>query len=414
TAAAVYFKSCECGEVGTETFTSGEALGHKWNDGEITTPATHMTEGVKTYTCERCEETKTEPVAKLTAHTFDKEVASEQYLKSAATCTAAAVYYKSCECGKASETETFTSGEALGHKWNDGEITKPATYFEDGEKTYTCERCKETKTEPIARIRVHGPIEDFVLRFYSVCLGRDNPGEDEIAYYMWEIIEKGMTGSEVASKFIFADEFHMKYYCDRHYVEALYKTFMGRVPGEDETAYWVWQLQQGMTREEVFNSFVTSKEFEYFCTEAGIEPGGTVEFTGKGTRAGGRCTVDGCTSADGYDRFVKRLYNVTLDRDPAQDELDAWVYFLIHGDETARSASHEFLFSEEFISHGYTDEVFVDYLYRAMMGRTPGTDEAAYWVWRLSTGMTREEAFNDFANSHEFALICQDYGINCQ
>ena len=42
-----------------------------------------------------------------------------KYLKSAADCENAAVYYKSCElCGAASETETFRSGNALGHDYS--------------------------------------------------------------------------------------------------------------------------------------------------------------------------------------------------------------------------------------------------------------------------------------------------------
>ena len=49
-------------------------------------------------------------------HVYDKEVATEGYLKTGATCTEAAVYYKSCECG-AKGTETFTSGSALGHDY---------------------------------------------------------------------------------------------------------------------------------------------------------------------------------------------------------------------------------------------------------------------------------------------------------
>ena len=54
-------------------------------------------------------------------HVFDQEVASEEYLKSAADCENPAVYYKSCECGEASATETFTYGEPLGHDiGNDG------------------------------------------------------------------------------------------------------------------------------------------------------------------------------------------------------------------------------------------------------------------------------------------------------
>ena len=49
-------------------------------------------------------------------HVYDKEVATEGYLKTGATCTEAAVYYKSCECG-AKGTETFTSGSALEHDY---------------------------------------------------------------------------------------------------------------------------------------------------------------------------------------------------------------------------------------------------------------------------------------------------------
>lgn len=49
-------------------------------------------------------------------HVFDQEVATKDYLKSAATCTADAVYYKSCTCGVASTTDTFTAtGTATGH-----------------------------------------------------------------------------------------------------------------------------------------------------------------------------------------------------------------------------------------------------------------------------------------------------------
>ena len=58
----------------------------------------------------------------LKAHSFTAETAEEQYLKSAATCTEKAVYYKSCAvCGTSSkgtaDEATFTSGKPLGHDW---------------------------------------------------------------------------------------------------------------------------------------------------------------------------------------------------------------------------------------------------------------------------------------------------------
>ncbi len=45
-------------------------------------------------------------------HTFDKEVVKDEYLASGATSSAAAKYYKSCECG-AKGTETFSHGDPL-------------------------------------------------------------------------------------------------------------------------------------------------------------------------------------------------------------------------------------------------------------------------------------------------------------
>ena len=50
-------------------------------------------------------------------HTFDKQIVDETYLKSAATCTAKAVYYFSCECGEKGE-QTFEYGELKDHTFN--------------------------------------------------------------------------------------------------------------------------------------------------------------------------------------------------------------------------------------------------------------------------------------------------------
>lgn len=53
-----HYKKClTCGEI-------AETADHTWNDGEITTEPTTTTEGVKTYTCTACGDTKTETVPK--------------------------------------------------------------------------------------------------------------------------------------------------------------------------------------------------------------------------------------------------------------------------------------------------------------------------------------------------------------
>jgi hypothetical protein len=51
------------------------------------------------------------------------ETVSDSYLKTAATCTAPAVYYKSCKVCGAKGTETFTSGNPLGHDFSNNAET---------------------------------------------------------------------------------------------------------------------------------------------------------------------------------------------------------------------------------------------------------------------------------------------------
>lgn len=59
-------------------------------------------------------------------HVFDKEVATDAYKASDATCTARATYYKSCACGEKG-TETFEYGELAEHNWNPATCTAPKT-----------------------------------------------------------------------------------------------------------------------------------------------------------------------------------------------------------------------------------------------------------------------------------------------
>ena len=57
----------------------------------------------------------------LGTHSFTAETVEEQYLKSAATCTEKATYYKSCTVWwrKGNETETFEVGNIFGHDWGE-------------------------------------------------------------------------------------------------------------------------------------------------------------------------------------------------------------------------------------------------------------------------------------------------------
>lgn len=54
-----------------------KAAGHKWDDGDVTTQPTTGKEGVKTFTCTVCKETKTETIDKLGEDQKDQSAANE-------------------------------------------------------------------------------------------------------------------------------------------------------------------------------------------------------------------------------------------------------------------------------------------------------------------------------------------------
>ena len=144
THAAVYYKSCKCGERGTETFESGEPLGHDYKavEGSAVAPTCEKAGKEADQKCESCGDVITGKEIPATGHTFDKEVTDAKYLKSAADCTHAAVYYKSCACGEKG-TETFESGEPLGHDYKavEGTAVAPTCEKPGKEADQKCERC---------------------------------------------------------------------------------------------------------------------------------------------------------------------------------------------------------------------------------------------------------------------------------
>ena len=131
-----------CGTV-LKAQTTTAALGHSWDSGKVTKAATCTTAGTKTYTCTRCKKTRTETIA-ATGHKAVKDAAV------AATCeTAGKTEGSHCSiCGTVLKAQTTTA--ALGHSWDSGKVTKAATCTTAGTKTYTCTRCKKTRTETIA------------------------------------------------------------------------------------------------------------------------------------------------------------------------------------------------------------------------------------------------------------------------
>lgn len=161
-------------------------LGHTWDNGVITKEATETEEGVKTYTCKTCGETKTEKIP-VTSHHWDQGTITKK-----ATCTENGEKTYHCtdaDCDKTyvetipatghqhtevrdkkevtCEEDGYTGDtyckdcgqliskgavvKATGHSWDSGKVTEAATCKKEGTKTYTCKNCGETKTESIPK-----------------------------------------------------------------------------------------------------------------------------------------------------------------------------------------------------------------------------------------------------------------------
>ena len=135
----------DCGKKILSGQTIAKTENHSWDAGKVTTKATCTEEGEKKFTCSICGDEKTEKVS-ATGHQH-----TEIRNKKEATCKeegySGDTWCK--DCGK-----KILSGQAIvkteDHSWNQGEITKEPTCKEEGEKTFTCSICGNTKTEKVS------------------------------------------------------------------------------------------------------------------------------------------------------------------------------------------------------------------------------------------------------------------------
>lgn len=188
TCEAVGVKTYKCQNTGcTETKTEEiAALGHKWDDGVVTKEATYEEDGERTYTCQNDKTHVHKEVIPALGYTFTETVVAptctedgytlhtcnenpaktykdtpvpalgHQYkeVTTPATCGALGSVDNVCErCNDKQHVKNLpVTGE---HQWNEGVITKEPTATETGIKTYTCNVCKATKTEDIAKAHNH-------------------------------------------------------------------------------------------------------------------------------------------------------------------------------------------------------------------------------------------------------------------
>ncbi len=134
-------KCIDCNEiiVAQETV---KAFGHSWGNGLVSTSATCVKEGIKTFNCKNCDETRTESIP-ITEHVFDNGVITKP-----ATCIDTGVKTFTCKGCSKTETEAL---EITDHAWDNGVITKQASCQTTGTKTTTCRTCSKKITDTIPK-----------------------------------------------------------------------------------------------------------------------------------------------------------------------------------------------------------------------------------------------------------------------
>ena len=156
---------------------------HDWDGGKVTKEATCKEEGIMTYTCENCDETETVSIKK-TAHNYKIMEQKD------ATCTENGYSISACQtCNDKKKEEIVAKGHSKGirnkktatckaegytgdtycricktlleegkilpkleHQWNDGTVTKRATYQTAGELTYRCRKCAAKRIISIEKL----------------------------------------------------------------------------------------------------------------------------------------------------------------------------------------------------------------------------------------------------------------------
>lgn len=111
----------------------------------------------------------------------------------------------------------------------------------------------------------------FVRRLYVEVLGRDCD-YGGLAEWSLLLINHKATGIKTAQGFFNSDEFKYRNLCNSCYVNALYRSFLGRTPSKSESKTWVDALEEN-SRTKVFAGFAESPEFTDICKRYGIDRG---------------------------------------------------------------------------------------------------------------------------------------------
>jgi len=249
----------------------------------------------------------------------------------------------------------------------------------------TSERVRKEKTEA------------FVTRLYEKMLGR-TPDKGGLEGWTNVLLSHKEDAAKVVWGFVHSDEFKAMKLNNEDYTEILYHTCLNRESDENGLAAWADLLDGGFSRDYVLHGFIESKEFTQICTDYGIVRGNII-------------LTENRDKNDQVTKFVRRCYNVFLDREPDEKGLNEWTGVILKNKEEARKVPYGFVFSKEMNRKNLSDEAFVTILYKGILDREPDGKGLSEWVKVLENGETRQHIFEGFVQSKEFTKLLSGYGL---
>jgi len=119
-------------------------------------------------------------------------------------------------------------------------------------------------------------VREFVTRMYITTLERE---ADASGLEFWtNAILRGRTGAQVAQSFVFSNEMNNRELNDYEFIAILYVAMLGRQYDQYGMDFWWNRLASGVSRHELFASFVRSTEFNNICRNHGITRGTVPSF----------------------------------------------------------------------------------------------------------------------------------------
>ena len=189
----------------------------------------------------------------------------------------------------------------------------------------------------------------------------------------------GVSLLDISAAFAGSAEFQNRYgaLADGTFVDLVYANVLGRTADPGGRAYWVGQLQQGVSRGEVMIGFAESAEY--------VDRTQTV------------------AAPDTAETRIVRLYRAFFLRDPDAGGLAYWADQLRSG-VPLETVAEAFAGSAEFQNRygSLGNAAFVDLVYTNVLGRSADAGGAAYWSGLLGSGTSRGTVMVGFSESAEF------------